>query len=140
MIIDENFKQTELLETLLDSSLMGLESYTNRNHVKLPADYRLAHRELGLSIGLKSVEKLQVWIEQNPGLFNNKDALEFKIKNLMHYSPLSEIVDMFWLERINREAARWTAHREINMVMLATTLAPDGYLISWMPLRLRSGW
>ena len=35
---------------------------------------------------------------------------------------------MFWLENANREAESWRAHRDINMVMLATSLAPDGYL------------
>jgi hypothetical protein len=113
----------------LDSSLAGLESYTSQHQLKLPAEYRLAFREFGLSIGLKSIEKLQGWIEQNPGLFNKTHALDFKIKNLMHYSSLSEIIEMFWLESANRETASWMAHRDINMVMLATSLAPDGYLV-----------
>ncbi|MBW1797794.1 MAG: hypothetical protein JRJ21_05180 [Deltaproteobacteria bacterium] len=129
LIVHENFEQTDLLEALLDSSLLGLESYTKQNQLKLPADYRLAFRELGLSIGLKAVEKLQVWIEQKPGLFHKKHALDFKIESLMQYSPLSEMIEMFWLERTNREAASWMAHRDINVVMLATSLAPDGYLI-----------
>ncbi len=46
----------------------------------------------------------------------------------MRYTPLSEIIEKFWLERKNREASSWTQHRDINMVMLATSLAPDGYL------------
>ena len=129
LIVHENFEQTDLLETLLDSSLLGLESYTKQNQLKLPADYRLAFRELGLSIGLKAVEKLQVWIEQNPGLFHKKNALDLQIESLMQYSPLSEMIEMFWLERTNREANSWMAHRDINMVMLATSLAPDGFLI-----------
>jgi len=41
---------------------------------------------------------------------------------------LREDIEMFWLERTNREANTWTEHRDINMVMLATSLAPDGYL------------
>jgi len=46
----------------------------------------------------------------------------------MRYTPLSEIIEKFWLERKNREASSWIQHRDINMVMLATSLAPDGYL------------
>ncbi len=46
----------------------------------------------------------------------------------MQFVPLSEIIEGFWLEPRNREAITWVAHREINMVMLATSLAPEGYL------------
>lgn len=31
-------------------------------------------------------------------------------------------------EATNREASSWTEHLDINMVMLATSLTPDGYL------------
>jgi len=33
----------------------------------------------------------------------------------------------FWLDDKHREARTWTDHREINMVMLATALAPGDY-------------
>lgn len=128
LIIKESFEQANLLEILLDSSLLGLESYVRENPLKLPADYRLAFRELGLSIGLRTVEKLQGLIEQNPAFFNKKDSLLSRIENLMQYALLSESIETFWLEHTNRESNSWTAHREINMVMLATSLAPDGYL------------
>jgi hypothetical protein len=41
---------------------------------------------------------------------------------------LSETIEKFWLDRKNQKASSWTEHRNINMVMLATRLAPDGYL------------
>jgi len=72
---------------------------------------------------------LRRWIAQNTGLFPKKDALDLKIESLMQYSPLSEMIETFWLEGTNREANSWMAHRDINMVMLAASLAPDGYLI-----------
>jgi hypothetical protein len=34
----------------------------------------------------------------------------------------------FWLTPGNRETPQWAAHRDINDVMLATSLVPDGYL------------
>ena len=129
LMVHKDYEQTDLLTTLLDSSLMGMESYAGQNQPKLPADYRLAFRELGLSIGLKAVKKLKKWIEQHPDLFPKKDVLEFKIDSLMHYRALGERIEAFWLEPVNREAGTWTAHRDINGVMLATTLAPDGFLV-----------
>ena len=128
LMVHKDSEQTDLLKTLLDSSLMGLESYAVQNQLKLPAAYRLAFRELGLSIGLKAVKKLKKWIEQHPDLFPKKDVLESKIDSLMHYRALGERIEAFWLVPINREAGTWTAHRDINGVMLATSLAPDGFL------------
>ena len=128
LIINENFEQTDLPGVLLDSSLPGLESYARMNHLKLPADYRLAFRELGLTIGLKAIGKLQGLIEGAPGLLNKKHPLRTRIENLMRYAPLIETIENFWLKRTGREAGSWTEHRDINMVMLATSLAPDGYL------------
>jgi len=128
LIVKDNFERTGLLEILLDSSLSGLESYVRNNPLGLPADYRLAFRELGLSIGLRAAEKLQGLIEQNPGLFKKENPLHKWIEPLVRYVPLADTIETFWLERANREADSWTAHRDINMVTLATSLAPDGYL------------
>ena len=128
LIINQHFEQADLLELLLDSSLQGLGSWARENPLMLPADYRLAFRELGLSIGLRAVEKLQGLIKQNPGLFNKAHPLHSRVESLMRYAQLGEEIEMFWLERTNREANTWTEHRDINMVMLATSLAPDGYL------------
>jgi hypothetical protein len=128
LIITEDFEHTDLLEVLLDSSLQGLASYARENPLEFPADYRLAFRELGLSLGLRAVEKLQGLTEKNPGLFDKAHRLHSLIEGLNWYAQLRDGIEMFWLERTNREANTWTEHRDINMVMLATSLAPDGYL------------
>ena len=47
-----------LLETVVDSALLGMESFAKSETLEYPADYRLAFRELGLSIGLSAVETL----------------------------------------------------------------------------------
>ena len=44
------------------------------------------------------------------------------------YRLLAEIIESFWLEPANRQVPGFTEHRDINRVMLATSLAPDGYL------------
>jgi hypothetical protein len=36
--------------------------------------------------------------------------------------------EKFWLDEANRESESWIAHQDINAVMLATSLAPDGFL------------
>jgi hypothetical protein len=118
----------DLQETLLDSALAGLDSFTRAGSLELPAGYRLAFRELGLSIGLGGVGKLQEWIEKNPYVSGRADSLHQRVQALQEYVPLREQIEGSWLEGKNREATTWTEHREINMVMLATSLAPDGFL------------
>ena len=61
-------------------------------------------------------------------LFRNEDSLHSLLKTLGRYAGLKEIIEEFWLERTNKEAGNWIAHRDINMVTLAISLAPDGYL------------
>jgi hypothetical protein len=129
LIMIEGFDQAALLDVLLDSSLIGLQAYTRgRNPLMSPAKYRLAFRELGLSIGLHAIEKLQGLIKQTPRDFKMKRRLHSQIENLMRYTPVGEVIETFWLEPANRKAGNWREHRDINMVMLATSLAPDGYL------------
>lgn len=128
MIVSENFEQTELLNTLLESSQMGLVSYARTNHLNLPADYRLAFRELGLSIGMQAVEKLQELIDEKPNMLKEIHSLRRHIESLMRYTELIQVIEKFWLEPTSQEANSWMDHRDINMVMLATSLAPDGFL------------
>lgn len=129
LIVHEKAGPGGLLEVLLEASLEGMESFMETNFLKLPAAYRLAFRELGLAIGLKAVEKLHRCVQGNPDLLPDKKALDLTIGGLREYSPLGETIERFWLDPGNREAETWTGHRDINTVMLATSLIPDGYLV-----------
>lgn len=121
-------RQTDLLKILLDSARLGLEAYVRTNPWKLPAKYRLAFRELGLSIGLRAVKKVRVMIEENADLVPTADTLRTSLTALMGFEPLIETIEQFWLEPANQAAESWTEHQEINRVMLATSLAPEGFL------------
>ena len=128
LIIKEGSEQADLLDVLVASSLIGLQSYERRNSLRHPADYRLAFRELGLSIGLHAIERLPGLIKQIPGDANLKQRLHARTDNLMRYTPFSDIIEKFWLQATNRKAESWLVHQDINMVMLATSLDPDVYL------------
>jgi hypothetical protein len=125
LIAHHNLQQIDLLETLLQASLVGLQAYVSQDALQLPADFRLAFRELGLAIGLRAVERLRDLIEENPALFRAQSPLHSRLEA---YIPLAERIETFWLARSNRAASSWLDHREINMVMLTTSLGPDGYL------------
>lgn len=119
---------TELLKILLDSARLGLEAYLRTNPWQPSAKYRLAFRELGLSIGLRAVNKVWAMIEENADLVPKADLLRTSLTALMGFEPLIETIEQFWLEPTNQEAESWTGHLEINRVMLATSLAPEGFL------------
>jgi len=128
LIVNEGVEQTDLLDDLLDASRKGLHTYARRNSLLLPADYRLAFRELGLSIGLHAVEKLPGPIGHTPRDFKMKLRLQSRAEDLQRYAPLCQVIETYWLAPANRQGESWAAHRDINTVMLATSLAPDGYL------------
>jgi hypothetical protein len=128
MIAAKTFEQTDLLESLLEDSRLSLNSYIRTSPLNLPAGYRLAFRELGLSIGLRAVEKLRQLIEAKPIRLHRAEQLRGRIEAVTRYVPVAETIEEFWLEQVNRESATWQEHHDINTVMLATSLAPEGYL------------
>lgn len=126
LVMMGGFNDQGLLETILDSALLGLRSFAGDNPLKYRARERLAFRELGLAIGLKAVGKLQGCIGENPHLWA---SVQQSVEALAEYLPLGDIIERFWQDDKNREACSWTEHGDINMVMLATSLAPDGFLL-----------
>jgi hypothetical protein len=128
LMIKSEFKYADLLENILNSALIGVEYFTKGNSLNYPAEYRLAFRELGLSIGLKGVRKLHELMNENPSLFDQNSILQQRVKYLRDYISLGEAIDEFWKDSKNRQFGSWAEHREISMVMLATSLAPAGFL------------
>ncbi len=117
-----------LLENILTASNRGLSAYTGSGHLALPPDYRLAFRELGLSIGLQGAEMLKKRVERQADRFGGEDFMKTNIEPLVKHTPLIRKIESFWLTPEHRKADSWTAHGDINGVMLATSLVPEGYL------------
>jgi hypothetical protein len=117
----------ELLEDLLWSAARGLESLVQGRRFGHDADRRLAFRELGLSIGLHAVGMMIGALDRHPVLAA-RDRLDTALRALTRHAPLAEEIESFWLEPSSRKSRGWAAHRDINEVMLATSLAPEGFL------------
>ena len=117
-----------LLDSVVDSAIPGVRSFASGNNIAAPPDYRLAFRELGLSIGLKGVGPLLEWIEQKPEIFGPRGSLHQRVKALTTYEPLGRSIEVFWQTERSQRVGTWREHREINMIMLATSLAPEGFL------------
>jgi len=116
-----------LLEDLLAASVNGLRFYADSGELSGPAEYRLAFRELGLAIGLHAVEALGQTVEVNAVSAGTRTRLDA----LRHYGTIGEEIEEFWLNPEHRGSASWNEHRDINEAMLATSLAPTGFLINW---------
>jgi hypothetical protein len=116
-----------LLDVLLAAALVGLRHYVEQPDLRSPADRRLAFRELGLAIGLAAVGLLEEDARRAPELFPG-GALA-SLDQLARYTPVRADLESFWLELENRQTDPWLAHSEINDVMLATSLVPEGFLV-----------
>jgi len=127
-IVQNRFADTGLLKDLLESSLASLDTYLLSRFLSFSAEYRLPFREFGMAIGLHAVERIEELIEEKPNVLDKHYSVHLQIKQLRRFTPLGDVIEKFWLDPQNRIAKTWTEHQDINSVMLATSLAPDGYL------------
>ena len=116
-----------LLPVLLESAHTGLEMFLTRSSLDFQPEARLAFRELGLAIGIHSVAKMYALLDENTHL-EAHDRIKLWLERLMTKVPVADAIETFWLDLSNRESSSWQAHENINMVMLATSLEPEGFL------------
>ena len=128
LMMPGNYRYGSLLEHVLEAALIGLESFAESGCLHLPAGHRLAFRELGLAIGLAGAGEMHGGVRKNPERYGRGSNIPHQLRSLTAYLPLGQAILQFWLDGKNREAGTWTDHREINRVMLATSLAPGEFL------------
>jgi hypothetical protein len=102
-------RDNELREAILAGARVGLTYFADQGDLELPAHHRLAFRELGLAIGLSALR-------------------EMAIPALAPFIPLGDEIREFWQLDAHRRSPTYVEHADINDVMLATSLLPDGYL------------
>ncbi|MEN6617264.1 MAG: hypothetical protein ABFD12_11955 [Syntrophorhabdus sp.] len=119
---------SDMLRIILNASLPGLKYPGRENFLYTPARFRLAFRELGLSIGFHALERLDALISANIPVFKDDRDISVLLKTLGKYLSLGQKIEDFWLEPLNRKSEAWKEHRDINIVMLVTSLLPDGFL------------
>ncbi|MDZ7700157.1 MAG: hypothetical protein U5R49_25600 [Deltaproteobacteria bacterium] len=107
LIVHGCFDGEDLLEAILRDARFGLGHYARKNHLDAPAVYRLAFRELGLSIGFHAFERLEDMIDHNLDRFQKRHELQSGVQQLAHYRPLGRVIESFWLDPRSREADTW---------------------------------
>jgi hypothetical protein len=106
----------DLLNRLLADAVDGLGFYVLNHDLLKPPARRLAFRELGLAIGLAG---LPLMTPASPRL----------IEAVRRYTPLGGEIAAFWSDPAHQCHETWLDHRDINEVMLATSLLPHGFLV-----------
>lgn len=71
-MISVNVRESDRLVSLLRDAEVGLENFVRSHSLNASADYRLAFRELGISIGLHAIVKMQKSIVRHPENFSNQ--------------------------------------------------------------------
>ncbi|NUS38506.1 MAG: hypothetical protein HOQ02_05730 [Lysobacter sp.] len=117
-----------LLGLLLAAAAGGLHAWLQQRPLARPADERLAFRELGLAIGLSAAARLWRLLEHDHAPIAGQPAVRASLDALIAQVPLARRISSHWSEPGQRTSAAWRAHEDINAVMLATSLAPQGYL------------
>ncbi len=80
-----------------------------------------------MAIGLKGVGLIRGSLLGQADQYGNSANMRL-VQELMRYLPMSERIESFWSLPKNRQADTWEAHRDINDVMLATCIEPQGFL------------
>jgi hypothetical protein len=116
--------RAELAGRLLAASLVGLRRWSNDPDLRAAAERRLAFRELGLSIGLAAA----AMIADGALASRLDDVGRGALEELAQYLPLRDEIESFWLQPHHRDTRAWAEHADIDEVMLATSLLPEGFL------------
>jgi hypothetical protein len=120
-----SFGGDRLLDRLLAAALQGLEYWVQHGELDAPATRRLAFRELGVAIGLHGVELMA----RQPATTAHSATRRALLTALTRFAPRRADLVSFWCEPARHAAPTWSEHRDINEVMLATALAPEGFLV-----------
>lgn len=112
-----------MLEQILEVAAVSTATVTASGFEQAGAGHRLAFRELGLAIGLHAFDEMRAAIAGHPGF-----PTDGMLSTLAYHVVTRAAIDRFWSKPVHRDNAIWREHADINAVMLATSLAPEGYL------------
>lgn len=113
----KDFPPSSRPKALLEESLESLETYRKLKESDYSASRRLAFRECGLSLGLRSLYGAK------------EDLLEKGMagEKIEDYLYLAEEIEEFWKKPSNQQVSTWIDHLNINAVSLAASLVAQTY-------------
>ena len=127
-LLQDNPGDDALLGLLLAAAATGLHAWLQQRPLARGNGERLAFRELGLAIGLSAAARLWRLLEHDHVPIAGQPAVRASLDALIAQVPLARRISAHWSEPAQQATPAWRAHEDINAVMLATSLAPAGYL------------
>jgi hypothetical protein len=116
-----------LFTLLLDSAVAGYRAFRVSPHLEGPIGFRLPFRELGLALGSHASERI-LEVARSAEVPGDEGRAVRRLLELDGLRPTARDIEATWLEPENQQLDCWKDHADINTVMLATSLVPDGYL------------
>lgn len=131
LLVRGEWKDLLLFQQVVREALASLQ-HLGGGFIDLPARSRLAFRELGLSIGLHGIARFARMIDEYPEAHRPEFSswLQPHLEGLTWHLPMAERIEQYWIEGRHRGTENWNEHRDINSIMLATSLAPEQFLRS----------
>jgi hypothetical protein len=121
LLLERDVDCRRLLDPVIAEAELSLASFSSAPVFGHPAEQRLAFRELGLSIGIHAMQHVRSLLRHDARLADTADRRT-------GYGPLADQIEGFWSRPAARRTGMWNEHQHINSVMLATSLAPEGYV------------
>jgi hypothetical protein len=121
-------EDTDLLRDLLRDAQTGLAIWLGGHPLQHPASHRLAFRELGLSIGIQALPIIRNCVSGRATSGGVLVEIDTALHALEKAQALARKIEDFWVQTESQSAGSWQDHRDINAVMLATSLLPEGFL------------
>jgi hypothetical protein len=117
-------RRAGIMDRVMDAAVRSLLQIRDTRLMDLPATRRMPFRELGLAIGLAAVERL----DRETGELYLTVEQKGRLDQLVESTPLGRAITAFWHDPANQRGPTWIEQEDINTVMLATAVSPDGYL------------
>jgi hypothetical protein len=121
IVFDRGIERQRLLRRLLADAGRSLGAFAHASPLSGSAERRLAFRELGLSIGIHGLEQVRALVKSD-------HELATVVDRPLEHRFVAQQIEAFWSDPVHRLGHAWQEHLDINTVMLATSLAPAGYL------------
>lgn len=126
------FPAPDLVRPILAAALDGVQAYGASRALGLPASRRLPFRELGLSMGLRAMGHTAAHMPRRAEV-----GSAHLVSTLARLLPVAREIERFWLEPRHQSAPTYTAHLDINEVMLSVSLVAEGVLLRDPPAARR---
>lgn len=124
LIAEGSLPPDPLLGRVLVDALRSLRAVAIEHDLARPLEGRLAFRELGLAIGLRSVAAATRRFDEQPGRFEDGRAAALRaiLESMNAFVPLASSIERSWMDPAAPATRAWSEHRDIDEVMLAASL------------------